>query len=152
MIGNVDVKASSVFFYVKRKTPFSDVTKTIPYESTEVNIGNAIDINTGVFKAPVNGRYFFSFSGLVEFTAAGKFWISLMKNGVQDGSSAVHQPAAGTSYLPVTLQTTFDLKKGDTIAMKIANAFSQPLQNSKLYDSDDKYTHFTGYLLEQDFS
>ena len=147
------MKSKPVYFYVQRQSSFSDSTITIPYDLAIVNIGNAIVESSGVFTAPVKGRYFFSFSGLVHFTDAGSFWISLMKNGIQqDGSSAVIQPATGESFIPVTLQATLDLLPGNTIAMQITNALNQALVNSELFDSVDPYTHFTGYLLEQDFS
>ena len=147
------MKTSPVYFYVQKNQVFNDATNFVPYDIPVVNIGNAIDLTTGVFKAPVKGKYFFSFSGLVHLTGTGKFWISLMRNDVNmDGSSAVLTSTTdtGDSYQPVTLQATFDLIAGDRIAMKFTPG--QTPTNAELFDAAEHYTHFTGYLIEEAFA
>ena len=64
MIGFNEVKtAFGVSFYVQRQTTYSSTTgTTIPYEVTQLNIGDAMNAATGVFTAPVNVRYLFSFT------------------------------------------------------------------------------------------
>ena len=62
-IGYNDIKtAPGVSFYVQRNSTYASVNTTIPYEVTRLNVGGAMNAVTGVFTAPVNGRYYFSFT------------------------------------------------------------------------------------------
>jgi hypothetical protein len=62
LIGFNDIKtANGVFFYVTR---YSSNRTVIPYETEQLNIGGAMDLATGVFTSPFNGRYQFIFTAL----------------------------------------------------------------------------------------
>jgi hypothetical protein len=47
---------------------------------------------------------------------------------------------------PLTLQSTLNLKKGDRVWIEISFSGS----SSYLYDNDYPYTHFTGFMLEEE--
>jgi len=53
-----------VHFYVQRESNLGSVRDVIPFESAPVNEGNAFDLSSGIFTAPVNGYYYFQFSAL----------------------------------------------------------------------------------------
>jgi hypothetical protein len=106
-----------------------------------MNAGN------GRFTAPVSGTYFFSFSGIaymVGTTSDGNFQASLRKDGEQIGrvEAKMTQGLSTDSY---SLQSTLFLQAGQQI-------WVQPEVESKMYliDSGNHYTHFTGWLLQED--
>ena len=68
----------------------------IPFDIEVINIGNAMDITSGVFTAPKNGIYFFSLSGLANMNN-GLFYVTLAKNGQPVGRSSVVLPVAAVS-------------------------------------------------------
>ena len=63
IIGFNDLKtASGVYLTVQRNTSNTVIGTSIPYELTRLNIGGAMNLTTGIFTVPTNGRYFFSFA------------------------------------------------------------------------------------------
>lgn len=60
----MDVKSLPVYFYVQRETGFNAPDVPITYEIEELNVGGAMNIQSGIFTSPQNGKYYFSFSGL----------------------------------------------------------------------------------------
>jgi len=63
-VGYLDVKSSPIHFHVQRSTTFTEENKVIrPYEIELLNQGEAMNLTSGVFKAPVDGIYHFSFRG-----------------------------------------------------------------------------------------
>jgi hypothetical protein len=57
-------------FLCPEKFKFQTKYTPIPFDLARVNEGNAMDLTTGIFTAPRNGIYFFSFSGLADFPTA----------------------------------------------------------------------------------
>ena len=49
---------------MQRSTNFGTENVPIPFEVTRLNVGNAMNVASGIFTAPKTGIYFFSFSGL----------------------------------------------------------------------------------------
>ena len=138
-IGYLDVKTSSlgaVSFYLQRNSTFASAGTVIPYELTRLNIGNAMNIVTGVFTAPVNARYYFSFTAMSWSTDVLNN-VYLRLNGVGIGIS---QAPSYRYNLP--LIATLQLKKGDTV-----DVF---LTQGSIYDSAGHHTKFSGFLLEED--
>ena len=66
-IGHADIKSEPVYFYVQRNGPFSATNVAIPFDVERVNIGNVMELTSGIFTAPRTGTYFFSFSGMASF-------------------------------------------------------------------------------------
>lgn len=113
-----------------------------------LNIGNATSIgrygsdgifkNGGIFTVPVDGIYYFAFSGMKDGdNNPSTFHINV--NGSILGSAYC---ATSRSSNAASLHSTLALKKGDRVQMtKVGN---------DIYDSPTlKTTHFTGYLLEE---
>ena len=99
-----------------------------------VNIGNAINLQTGVFTAPIKGRYAFGFSAKTDWTGTS---VTLRHNGVNVGSSYTLPLKTN-----IPLQANLNLKIGDQVSIY--------LNDGVLFDSLNMHTYFTGILLEED--
>jgi hypothetical protein len=153
-IGYADVKSTPVHFYVQRNDSFSTEYTPIPYDLAVVNEGNAMDMTSGIFTAPRPGIYFFSFTGLAFISSSSSdvyLGSRLYLNGNRIGSSLVREenkkgiPVDQKS--PLTLQSTLNLKTGDRLWVQIDYSSS-----SYLFDSDAHFTHFTGFMLEEEIA
>jgi hypothetical protein len=115
-----------------------------------VNEGNAMNLTTGKFTAPRPGIYFFSFTGLANFPASSsllQLGVGLYLNGGRIATGWVEEANTVDSQdSPLTIQSTLNLKKGDQVWMQISYSSS----SSSLYDNDYHYTHFTGFILEEE--
>lgn len=143
-VGYLDVKTSSVYFHVRKNTSFSNpggnaLTATIPFEVEMMNIGNGMNLKSGVFTAPKAGIYHFAFSGLK--SATGAVWVYLRLNGT---NIAATHGASETGIYTMSLEATVKLKVGDKIYMTISGG--------SMFDNGDHFNGFTGALLEEDLT
>ena len=131
------VKTSSgVYFYVGRNSPYPTTKTAIPYEVERLNIGGAMNLASGVFTAPVSGRYQFNFVALAN--VGGGTDVNLRLNGVNI--------ASGYGYSledTLAITATVSLQKGDGIDTYL-------IKGSINDDSTFYNTQFTGILLEED--
>ncbi len=133
-IGYVDIKTSSgVYFFVGRNSDYSTIETVIPYEREQLNIGGAMDLASGVFTAPVSGRYQFNFVAL-----AFDSRVQLRLNGVR-----IAQGCGQSTFDTVAITATFGLKKNDRIDTYL-------FTGGGIHDGPYPYTQFTGILLEED--
>ncbi|XP_046459405.1 uncharacterized protein LOC124205886 isoform X2 [Daphnia pulex] len=148
-IGYADVKSAPVHFYVQRNSSFNSIA-TIPFDLARVNLGNAMNLASGIFTAPRSGRYFFSFTGVVNFPATSSHsWLAvglfftngLIGQGRVDGANTVNN-----QFSPLTLQSTLNLKQGDQVWVHLDSKTSGMI----LYDDNYHFTHFTGFMLEEE--
>ena len=142
-IGKFDVKSSSVYFYVQRSTHFKTEGVPITFEVTRLNVGNAMNAGSGIFTAPRAGIYFFSFSGIGSIDTV--FVPRLYLNGNVIGSGSADMAGSGVVEPTFTLQSTLQLKAGDQVSLKSGGS-------GYLYDNDNHFTHFTGWLLQEDLN
>jgi hypothetical protein len=153
-IGFADVKSTPVYFYVQRNSSFNTTKTPIPFDLALVNEGNAMNLTSGKFTAPRPGIYFFSFAGTVRLSTSSSyvdFYSRLYLNGNVIGSSNVYEYNGPVDqYNPVTLQSTLNLKKGDQLCVQIDYSFRIIGSSSHLFDSVNHYTHFTGFMLEEE--
>lgn len=124
----------------------------MPFDIDRLNVGGAMNLQTGKFTAPRTGKYFFSFSGLVAFPAILSstsqlfFRIQLLKNGGVIGLSFADEIGAGNKYEISSLQSTLDLQNGDQIWLQI----DEMSPGAFLFGS--AYTHFNGFFMEEEIS
>lgn len=101
-----------------------------------------MDLESGVFTAPVPGIYHFEFSGIKD-KDVNQLWVWLYLNGAYNiGRAYTYQLDNPGSYETISLTATLRLKANDTIYLV--------LSIGKLMDAFDHYTHFTGWLVEED--
>jgi len=142
------VKTEKVHFYVTRNTTFIASDSTIPYELARLNLGEAMDLSSGIFTAPVAGIYHFEFSAvkspsfpLSSYSSA--LVIYLQVNGVNVGIAAT-SPGSTGSYDSLSSSASLQLEANDTVNLFNANGGS-------LYDEPTSHwTHFSGWLVEED--
>lgn len=146
------MKSVPTYFYVQRDYGFSTVGTPIPFHLERLNIGNAMNLTSGIFTAARTGRYFFSFSGLAYFPASYSYvylGVGLYLNGDLVGLGWFEQASVDMhQYSPLSLQSTLNLKPGDEICLQIYGLSS----GVHLSDGTGHYTDFTGWMLEEDIS
>jgi hypothetical protein len=117
-----------------------------------VNEGNAMDLTSGKFTAPRPGTYFFYFTGVARLKSSSSlvsFTSYLYLNGNRIGTSFVREDNTPVDqYNPLTLQSTLNLKKGDQLWMQ--TWYSDGSASYLAEDSVNHYTHFTGFMLEEE--
>jgi hypothetical protein len=114
-----------------------------------VNEGNAMDLRSGKFTAPRPGIYFFSFTGIAEFPENSFY--SFLKlffycNDLMIAHLWIEESTQTFLRSPGSLQFTLSMKPGDQVWVKIFNL----TQGVYLYGNYDTFTHFTGFMLEEE--
>ena len=141
-IGNVDVKTRSIHFYVQKNSNFTTKDTIIPFEVARLNVGDAMNLETGIFTAPVAGIYHFEFTAASNNSATALF-IDLQLNGAKVSSAHNHQQSSAGSHLRLSLTASLRLEVNDRV-----NLF---VYEGELFDNDGLYqNHFTGWLMEED--
>jgi hypothetical protein len=112
-----------------------------------------LDLQTGIFTAARSGTYFFSVSGLANIPASSSgmnFWIGLYLNGNRIGTSYSVEISTASQLKPYSLQSTLNLEAGDQVWVQIWRT-GDPT-GVYLYDDINHYTHFNGWLLQENIS
>ena len=149
-IGFEDIISSPTYFYVQKSFPnFTQINTPIPFEVEKLNVGGAMNLQTGKFTAPRTGKYFFSLSGLGYFPASSSnqaMHLHLVKNGSRIASAYSGSTSPGGMYDTYSLQSTLQLQVGEQIWVDIS------IISAGAYFNGNGYTHFTGWLLQEDVS
>ncbi|KAI4877991.1 hypothetical protein NFI96_012186, partial [Prochilodus magdalenae] len=115
----------------------------LPYKNVFTNIGNAYNPDTGVFKAPVKGLYYFSFTVFNPYDYSSSTQVgaavALVKNGafvlsVSDNAPGVDTEDTGAGSACLLLE------KGDEVYVKL-------WENRRVYTDGNKRNTFCGYLV-----
>ena len=141
-MGVMDIKSFPINFYVQRISPFNLARSVITYEVELLNEGGAMNMNTGVFRAPVNGVYYFSFRGFqTGATLQSPVFAYLRVNRVIKATST-----SVFGGITLSIECTIKLKKGDVVDTKKGpyGTFDD--------NKSEHLSHFSGSLLEEDIS
>jgi len=113
----------------------------IPFDVERLNVGGAMNTAEGVFTAPVDGIYHFEFSALKDALDPSSVYVSLLVNGEMIGNSfgsTIPDYYVGLSSINAHLR----LKTGDQVSLLKTGGI--------LNDDAGHYTHFSGWLVEED--
>ena len=88
---------------------------TLVFSSEKNNTGNHYSTSTGLFTAPVAGRYFVTFSGLYNASNNNTGPAYLMHNGTEK-YRAYHQ-GSGSSYEQISVSGVLEVAANDTISV-----------------------------------
>ncbi|XP_063073833.1 C1q-related factor-like [Engraulis encrasicolus] len=116
--------------------PF-DSDRTIVFRRVLSNIGNAYNSGTGIFTAPVDGVYYFTFTA---FTVSTPKRVYLRKNG----QNVVSVTDVADNEDSASNGAVLELKKWDQVYL-VLSGFSR--SRHTLYDNSYHFTTFRGFLL-----
>lgn len=121
----------------------------IPYQWTLININNALDVKTGVFKAPIDGIYYFYFTAIKaerDGFYTDHLQVELQLNGTFIAESNVKSKDRFGLY-PVYLQATVKLKAWDNVGVVLIEGGIHE-EYSLDFEKQDHGTEFIGFLIE----
>uniref|UniRef100_A0A668RN94 C1q domain-containing protein n=1 Tax=Oreochromis aureus TaxID=47969 RepID=A0A668RN94_OREAU len=116
--------------------PFNTET-TLIFKHVVTNIGNAYNINTGIFTAPVRGVYHFEWHIGANGDASHAVYALLFKNGERIFTAYEVQPS---HYVTTSNGASLLLEVGDQVLLHLAT-------NSKIYDNQNHLSTFSGHLI-----
>ena len=122
-----------------------DAVGLIPFESVPLNEGGAFNMSSRSFIVPVPGIYHFHFSA-VKYPFGNNsqhLRIRLQVNDMNTGTCAENSQGGGAGDV-VSLSASLRLAAGDRVNLYLVNG--------GLYDDHAQYTHFTGWLVEEELS
>ena len=153
-IGYGDVKSLPVYFYVQRSSVFNATNTPITFDTARLNNGGAMNLTSGIFTAPRTGTYFFSFSAIAAFpttssvTQALRVGLFLNGNLIGYGEAEDANTTNGQND-QLTLHSTLYLQAGDKACVMIDRII---IGNYIYDDAINHFTHFNGWLLDEDIS
>ena len=120
----------------------SNTNTTIKPWTEHHDTHNDFNATTGVFTAPVAGKYFFYITVMQQRQGNGDFQLKIYKNGALYVHSNDMNDAATTTFQQTTINAVMSLAANDTASFVTRNSTDT---TSFLYQG--QYTHCGGYLI-----
>ena len=120
----------------------SNTVTTIAPWTEQHDTHSDFNATTGVFTAPVAGKYFFYLSTMCQRGGNGDFQIRIYKNGSLYVNSNDMNDAATTTFQQTTINAVISLAENDTVTFTTRNSTDT---TSFIYQG--AYTHCGGYLI-----
>ena len=91
-------------FNAQKTEGYSETTGYLTFDQVDINIGDAFDGSSGIFKVPISGTYKMTFSGQSAAIKINYTCIRVYKNGslmfvIYDGNTAEKGDANNVSYV-----------------------------------------------------
>jgi len=137
----------SVHFYVQRNYDFNKPNATITFELERLNEGRAMDLGSGIFTVPVQGIYHFEFTCVFhrpEDSGAIYFQVNGDNFGTVSHAVDIKPVNDRNRRYIMTFTASLRLKVNDKVNLYNDNA-------GVIVDSIYHHSHFTGWLVEDDF-
>nr|CAH0113511.1 unnamed protein product [Daphnia galeata] len=135
-----------VAFHVHSRGNYTQVNTTIPYENEYVNTGGAMNLTTGVFRAPIAGTYVFNFNA-PRYSSDQNVPLCLNVRMDLNNLPVANGPICGYSYekwTEASLVAVLDLKQNDTVGVYLQQG---EIRGDYSVRSNHSHTHFTGFLM-----
>lgn len=130
---------SQPFFQAYSPATSTAANSNIVYGGTYNNIGSHYSTSTGIFTAPVAGRYLFTASCLFNYVSNGYHRLLFNLNGTASTThSETLESQAGPNYSAATISAIFNMSANDTMRM---------YNGSSVTTYGAAYGHFSGILL-----
>jgi len=141
LIGSLNPQKKTINFNVQRSTPFNSANTSISFETTLLNEGKGFDPSSGIFTVPVNGIYHFQFITANDYDVL-YLDVLLQVNGVT-AAHAYGSTTKASSNDVVSLTASLRLAANDKVT--VLNH-----REGVLFDDQYHFTHFIGWLVEED--
>ena len=137
-LGFMDIKSSPVYFnFQKSNIRHSVYNVPMPFEIKKLNVGNAMDMTTGIFTAPKAGIYYFAYNGIKDaYAAATDLYLQLNGN-----NTAVAHATHNQGGMAMAVHATLKLQAGDKISLVLSQGV--------VHDFFNNFSSFVGWLLEE---
>jgi hypothetical protein len=128
---------------VYRTTPGVAHGSYIVYDASHVNLGNNMNILSGVFTCPVAGIYTFTWGAKGNFTdTIFKYYIHKNNIQINDVHLRLDSTSTGANYGDGERTVMLNLSENDMISI-----FYTDSTNESVNDYGYEYTYFQGYLI-----
>ncbi|CAG0899781.1 unnamed protein product [Darwinula stevensoni] len=134
------IQSGGAIFDAYRTNNYNTPASVIKYESSNVNIGNALQLSTGIFTAPIAGIYAFQFH-CFNGDHGTDFLVYIRQNGARKAEIRKYSGTMDADFDMVGQSVILQLSRNDQVDVY--------LDYGDVYGGAGRiYTHFIGYLLQ----